>query len=167
MTQLYLRIILALLALAAVFGAACGGTEPTTAAETGPTPATGNTPPASPAAALMDASAAAPTASAGSTPTAVDAEPATPTATLMPTSTPTATPNPVLTILADYHPTLREAVLHPAPETAGDKAFLADGELSESELRALERAQSVFGIPAFYNVSMAPRCGVRWAGVSL
>ena len=157
MTQLYLRIILALLALAAVFGAACGGTEPTTGAETGLTPATGNTPPASPAAvasptaALGDASAAAPTASAGSTPTAVDAAPATPTAALMPTSTPTATPDPVLTILADYHPTLREAVLHPAPETAGDKAFLADGELSESELRALERAQSVFGIPAFYN----------------
>ena len=48
MTQRYLRIILALLALAAVFGAACGGTEPTTGAETGLTPATGNTPPASP-----------------------------------------------------------------------------------------------------------------------
>ena len=57
----------------------------------------------------------------------------------------------MLTILADYHPKLQEAVLHPAPETAGDKAFLADSELSESELRALERAQSVFGIPAFYN----------------
>ena len=69
----------------------------------------------------------------------------------MPTPTLTATPDPVLTILADYHPKLREAVLHPAPDTAGDKAFLADGKLSESELRALERAQSVFGIPAFYN----------------
>ena len=53
--------------------------------------------------------------------------------------------------LAHYHPKLREAVLHPAPEMAGDKAFLADGELSESEVKALERAQSVFGIPAFYN----------------
>ena len=53
--------------------------------------------------------------------------------------------------MADYHPKLQEAVLHPAPDTAGDKAFLADSELSESELRALERAQSVFGIPAFYN----------------
>ena len=68
-----------------------------------------------------------------------------------PTPTSSPTPEPVLTILADYHPKLREAVLHPAPDTAGDKAFLADGELSESELRALERAQSVFGIPAFYN----------------
>ena len=68
-----------------------------------------------------------------------------------PTPTSSPTPEPVLTILADYHPKLREAILHPAPDTAGDKAFLADGELSESELRALERAQSVFGIPAFYN----------------
>ena len=88
-----------------------------------------------------------PTAMPSPTPTPT----ATPTPTLMPTPTLTATPDPVLTILADYHPKLREAVLHPAPETAGDKAFLADGELSESELRALERAQSVFGIPAFYN----------------
>ena len=68
-----------------------------------------------------------------------------------PTPTSSPMPDPVLTILAAYHPKLREAVLHPAPDTAGDKAFLADGELSESELRALERAQSVFGIPAFYN----------------
>ena len=57
----------------------------------------------------------------------------------------------MLAKLADYHPQLREAVLHPAPETAGDKAFLADGDLSDSEMRALERAQSVFGIPDFYN----------------
>ena len=132
MKQQYLRIVLVLLALAAVLGAACDGTEPT-AAETGP--------PAS------STAVASPTASAGSTPTAVDAVPAISTHAL----TPTDTPDPVLTILADYHPKLQEAVLHPAPNTAGDKAFLADSELSESELRALERAQSVFGIPAFYN----------------
>ena len=88
-----------------------------------------------------------PTATSSPTPTPT----ATPTPTSTPTPTPTATPDPVLTILADYHPKLREAILRPAPDTAGDKAFLADGELSESELRALERAQSVFGIPAFYN----------------
>ena len=130
--QQYLHIILALLALAAGLGAACDSTEPT-AAETGP--------PASSTAVVS------PTASAGSTSTTVDAVPATST----PTPAPTATRDPVLTILADYHPKLQEAVLHPAPDTAGDKAFLADSELSESELRALERAQSVFGIPAFYN----------------
>ena len=95
-----------------------------------------------------------PTEGTTTTPTAMPSPtpvPQTPTPTSSPTLTPTATPDPVLTILADYHPKLREAVLHPAPETAGDKAFLADSELSESELRALERAQSVFGIPAFYN----------------
>ena len=130
--QLYLRIILALLALAAVLGAACDGTE-STAAGTGPS--------------ASSTAVVSPTASDGSTSTTVDAVPATST----PIPAPTATPDPVLTILADYHPKLQEAVLHPAPDTAGDKAFLADSELSESELRALERAQSVFGIPAFYN----------------
>ena len=132
MRQLYLRIVLALLALAAVLGAACDGTEPT-AAGTGPS--------------ASSTAVVSPTASDGSTSTTVDAVPATST----PTPAPTATLDPVLLILADYHPKLQEAVLHPAPDTAGDRAFLADSELSESELRALERAQSVFGIPAFYN----------------
>ena len=110
-----------------------------------PTSTSTLTPTPMPTATLPPAPMPTATSSPTSTPTA------TPTPTSTPTHTPTATPDPVLTILADYHPTLREAVLHPAPETAGDKAFLADGELSESELRALERTQSVFGIPAFYN----------------
>ena len=92
-----------------------------------------------------------PTATSSSTLTPTPTPTAASSSTLTPTPAPTATPDPVLIILADYHPKLREAVLHPAPETAGDKAFLADGELSESELRALGRAQSVFGIPALYD----------------
>ena len=52
--------------------------------------------------------------------------------------------------LANYHPQLREAVLSDVPETAGDKAFLADGTLSETEIAALDRAQSVFGLETFY-----------------
>ena len=53
-------------------------------------------------------------------------------------------------ILASYHPKLREGVLGDVPETAGDKAFLADGTLSEIEIAALDRAQSVFGMETFY-----------------
>ena len=53
-------------------------------------------------------------------------------------------------ILANYHPKLREGVLGDVPETAGDKAFLADGTLSEIEIAALDRAQSVFGMETFY-----------------
>ena len=45
---------------------------------------------------------------------------------------------------------MREGVLGDVPETAGDKAFLADGELSEIEIAALDRAQSVFGMETFY-----------------
>ena len=116
---------------------------PTPTATLMPTPTSTLTPTPMPTTTLTPM----PTATLSPTPTPT----ATPTPTSTPTPTPTATPDPVLTILANYHPKLREAVLHPAPETAGDKAFLADGELSESELRALERAQSVFGIPAFYN----------------
>ena len=52
--------------------------------------------------------------------------------------------------LAEYHPKLREAVLADVPETAGDSAFLADGRLSDDEIAALDRAQSVFGLDAFY-----------------
>ena len=52
--------------------------------------------------------------------------------------------------LAEYHPKLREAVLADVPETAGDSAFLADGKLSADEIAALDRAQSVFGLDAFY-----------------
>ena len=52
--------------------------------------------------------------------------------------------------LAGYHPKLREAVLADVPDTAGDSAFLADGELSDNEIAALDRAQSVFGLEAFY-----------------
>ena len=52
--------------------------------------------------------------------------------------------------LAEYHPKLREAVLADVPETAGDSAFLADGKLSADEIAALDRAQSVFGMDAFY-----------------
>ena len=51
--------------------------------------------------------------------------------------------------LAKYHPMLQKAVLDPAPPTAGDRSFLADNELSPSEIRALDRAQSVFGIHEF------------------
>ena len=53
-------------------------------------------------------------------------------------------------ILENYHPQLREAVLSEPPETAGDGAFLADGVLSDGEIRALDRAQSVFGLETFY-----------------
>ena len=52
--------------------------------------------------------------------------------------------------LAGYHPKLREAVLADVPHTAGDSAFLADGKLSDTEIAALDRAQSVFGLEAFY-----------------
>ena len=52
--------------------------------------------------------------------------------------------------LANYHPKLREAVLADVPDTAGDNAFLADGELSTAEIAALDRAQSVFGLETFY-----------------
>ena len=93
------------------------------------------------------------------TPTATLTPTPTPTATLTPTPTPTptATPTPTLTptptpdpLLANYHPKLREGVLGDVPETAGDKAFLADGTLSEIEIAALDRAQSVFGMETFY-----------------
>ena len=53
-------------------------------------------------------------------------------------------------ILENYHPQLCEAVLSEPPETAGDGAFLADGVLSDGEIRALDRAQSVFGLETFY-----------------
>ena len=52
--------------------------------------------------------------------------------------------------LAGYHPMLRYAVLASVPHTAGDSAFLADGKLSDTEIAALDRAQSVFGLEAFY-----------------
>ena len=52
--------------------------------------------------------------------------------------------------LAGYHPKLRESVLAAVPDTAGDSAFLADGELSDAEIAALDRAQSVFGLEPFY-----------------
>ena len=52
--------------------------------------------------------------------------------------------------LANYHPKLIEAVLADVPDTAGDGAFLADGELSAAEIAALDRAQSVFGLEPFY-----------------
>ena len=52
--------------------------------------------------------------------------------------------------LANYHPQLREAILSDVPETAGDKAFLSDGALSQTEIAALDRAQSVFGLETFY-----------------
>ena len=53
-------------------------------------------------------------------------------------------------ILANYHPQLRAAVLSEPPATAGDKAFLTDGRLSETEIAALDRAQSVFGLEKFH-----------------
>ena len=53
-------------------------------------------------------------------------------------------------LLVGYHPRLQEAVLSPAPAAAGSKAILADGELSAPEVMALDRAQSVFGLPEFY-----------------
>ena len=46
---------------------------------------------------------------------------------------------------------MREGVLGDVPDTAGGKAFLADGTLSETEIAALDRAQSVFGMEKFYN----------------
>ena len=46
---------------------------------------------------------------------------------------------------------MREAVRGDIPDTAGGKAFLADGALSETEIAALDRAQSVFGMQTFYN----------------
>ena len=46
---------------------------------------------------------------------------------------------------------MREAVRGDVPDTAGDKAFLADGTLSKTEIAALDRAQSVFGMETFYN----------------
>ena len=52
--------------------------------------------------------------------------------------------------LANYHRMLRYAVLAAVPHTAGDSAFLADGKLSDTEIAALDRAQSVFGLEAFY-----------------
>ena len=116
-----------------------------------PTPEPTATPTPEPTATPTPTLTATPTPTPTATPTPTPTATPTPTPTATPTPTPTATPRPVRTILADYHPKLREAVLHPAPETAGDKAFLADGELSESEVKALDRAQSVFGIPAFYN----------------
>ena len=53
-------------------------------------------------------------------------------------------------ILENYHPQLRAAVLSEPPATAGDSAFLADGTLSETEIAALDRAQSVFGLETFH-----------------
>ncbi len=52
-------------------------------------------------------------------------------------------------ILANYHPQLRAAVLSEPPATAGDSAFLADGTLSDDEIAAIDRAQSVFGLETF------------------
>ena len=52
--------------------------------------------------------------------------------------------------LVAYHPQLQQAVLAPAPATAGSNAFLADDKLSDPEVLALDRAQSVFGLPQFY-----------------
>ncbi len=85
------------------------------------------------------------------TPTPTHTPTLTPTPTHTPTLTPTPTPDPVALILANYHPKLREAVLGDVPDTAGGKAFLADGALSETEIAALDRAQSVFGMEKFYN----------------
>ena len=73
-----------------------------------------------------------------------------PTATPTPAPTPVPTPHPVASSLVAYHPKLQQAVLAPAPSTAGAKAFLADDRLSDTEVLALDRAQSVFGIPEFY-----------------
>ena len=84
------------------------------------------------------------------TPTATHTPSPTPTATHTPTPTATPTPDPVTLALANYHPQLREAVLADVPDTAGDSAFLADGNLSDAEIAALDRAQSVFGMETFY-----------------
>ena len=64
--------------------------------------------------------------------------------------TPAPTPHPMASRLVGYHPKLQEAVLSPPPPTAGAKAFLADDKLSGPEMLALDRAQSVFGLPEFY-----------------
>ena len=85
------------------------------------------------------------------TPTYTATPTLTPTPTHTPTITPTPTPDPVTLALANYHPKLREAVRGDVPDTAGGKAFLADGALSETEIAALDRAQSVFGMETFYN----------------
>ena len=85
------------------------------------------------------------------TPTLTATPTLTPTPTYTPTITPTPTPDPVTLTLANYHPKLREAVRGDVPDTAGGKAFLADGTLSETEIAALDRAQSVFGMEKFYN----------------
>ena len=94
------------------------------------------------------------TATPTNTPTVAPTHTPTPTATATPTNTPTPTatptPDPAALALANYHPQLRDAVLADVPETAGDQAFLADGELSEIEIAALDRAQSVFGLETFY-----------------
>ena len=47
--------------------------------------------------------------------------------------------------LANYHPKLREAVLADVPDTAGDGAFLADGNLSDAEIAVLTRLDVLDG----------------------
>ena len=100
-----------------------------------------------------------PTATHTPTPTFTPTHTPTPTATHTPSPTPTHTPTPTATytptptpdpVLANYHPKLQEAVLADVPDTAGDSAFLADGNLSDNEIAALDRAQSVFGMDKFY-----------------
>ena len=111
-----------------------------------PTPTATHTP--TPTATPTPTSTHTPTPTATPTPTPTATPTPTPTATHTPTPTPT--PNAADLKLAEYHPKLREAVLADVPDTAGDSAFLADGKLSDDEIAALDRAQSVFGMDTFY-----------------
>ena len=121
-----------------------------------PTPTLTSTPTLTPTVTHTPTLTPTPTATPTPTPTLTPTPTPTPTSTLTPTATPTPTatltptPTPDTAALANYHPKLREGVLGDVPETAGDKAFLADGELSEIEIAALDRAQSVFGMETFY-----------------
>ena len=123
---------------------------PTPAAAITQTAASTNTPTPTPTATATNTHT--PTHTPAPTSTATPTNTPTPTATATNTPTPTATPtpDPVALTLANYHPQLRDAVLADVPDTAGDQAFLADGELSEIEIAALDRAQSVFGMDTFY-----------------
>jgi len=124
-----------------------------------PTPTATSTPTPTPTATSTHTPTPTPTPTATHTPTPTSTHTPTPTATHTPTPTATHTPTPTAThtptptpdpVLANYHPKLREAVLADVPETAGDSAFLADGRLDAGEIAALDRAQSVFGLDAFY-----------------
>lgn len=147
--------------------------SPTTTAAPPPHMSPSPTPPADTPATVTPT----PAPTAEPTPSSASAQSSTPSATATPAGTPiptpaptpvptpepaptpapaaTATPEPqsdaqIAQTLSGYHPQLRAAVLAAPPDSAGELGFLADKALTSDEINALRRAQSVFGLEAFY-----------------